>query len=276
MQKGFVRKFFAGLNFLYSFISTKFAFLFFLVLAIYSLYLYNKPANNHYHYISKTAINITAPATESFANFFYGISHSLSFLTDFINLREENIKLKEKNIFLEYQLKLFQHLSSENNELKKLLNFVGGEENHKFSTRIISTSNNNIADSFIITAGEKQGVVKGQIIVNNEGIVGRIIDVGTNASRGLLITDINSRIPVVTTTGRVKAIVAGNNTKKLDLLYITDQNLIKESDFVITSSDGNLLPYNLPVGIIRKDEAGKFFVEPFINITNLEYVSILQ
>ena len=117
--------------------------------------------------------------------------------------------------------------------------------------------------------------MKGQAVVMNGGLVGRVIETGKSSSRILLLTDINSKIPVISIDSRERSILAGNNTENPKLLYMPKESKIVDGEVIITSGDGDMLPPGLMVGKATKLADGSYEVLPFVSWHNIEYVSIL-
>src|SRR5690606_4385105 len=116
------------------------------------------------------------------------------------------------------------------------------------ATKILGDSSGPFIRSALVNAGETHGVLKGQIVINYNGLVGRIIEVGSKTSRVLLITDINSRIPIITASSRERGIVVGNNTDLLSLLYLPEDTRVQIGEIIFTSGDGESFPSGVPIG----------------------------
>lgn len=214
------------------------------------------------------------------SNFFNAIMHALSSIPEniknYINVKHENDQLKERNRILEKYYKLYLQLNSENAHLKKLLNYADAENYNFISTRIALRENGPYSRLGIITAGTKDGLKDGQIAINTQGLVGRVIKTNTSSAKLLYLNDLNSKFPVITTESRTKAILAGQGNAKLSLLYLPEEANLIEGEMVVTSGDENLLPYNIPIGIIRYEDNKKLYVQPFVNIDKVEFIKIIN
>jgi rod shape-determining protein MreC len=113
-------------------------------------------------------------------------------------------------------------------------------------------------------------------VVNDAGLAGRVVDVAKKTARVLLLTDINSRIPVISEASRERAIAGGNNSDTLTLIYLPENSKLKVGEKIITSGDGRVLPPGLPVGVVTKIEKGIATVKPFVDNYRLEYVSVID
>jgi hypothetical protein len=125
-------------------------------------------------------------------------------------------------------------------------------------------------------AGHAEGVAKGQVVLSGEGLVGRVMQVGIHSSRVLLITDINSRLPVLVGESGTRAIMAGNNGGRPRLLYLGAKSGVAPGDKVVTSGDADAFPVGLPIGTVARVQDGVVEVEPHMSGDRLLYVRIFD
>ena len=90
------------------------------------------------------------------------------------------------------------------------------------TARVIANSGGGYVRTVMINAGSEAGLARGQAAITGDGLVGRLTEVGSRAARVLLITDLNSRIPVVVEGSRTSAVLAGDNSERPRLLYVGD------------------------------------------------------
>lgn len=191
-------------------------------------------------------------------------------------LQAENIRLQQENLRLKewYQTALL--LESENKSLRDLLN-VKIEPHHKTITaRVLADPGNAFAKSILVSAGRKDGVEKGQAVMSGEGVIGRIVGVGQNSARILLMTDINSRIPVLVENTRQHAVLAGHNRNTGHLLHLPPDSTIKDGARIITSGHGGMFPQGLAIGRVQKQDGGIVIVQPFADFGRMTHVRILD
>lgn len=192
------------------------------------------------------------------------------------DLQAENIRLKQENLRLKewYQTALL--LEAENKSLRDLLS-VKIEPHYKTITaRTLADSGNAFAKSILISAGSSDGVKKGQAVMASDGLIGRVIEAGQRSSRILLITDINSRVPVLIEDTRQHAILAGSNDSSMSLLHMPPDSNIKDGVRIITSGHGGMFPHGLVIGRIIGGENGTIKVQPFADFDRLVHVRILD
>ena len=163
--------------------------------------------------ISSGFLTLLGKPVNSLSEGFYKIN-------ELVFLYSENQSLKQENNSLKKWKDLGLKLLVENEELKGLLN-TAKKDNQKFTTaRVISNSGGSYVKTITINAGSNDGVKVGNPVVNNWGMVGRVVDLGKNASRVLLTVDINSQIPVYFENSLHRAILVGNNSDLLELKFL--------------------------------------------------------
>jgi len=194
----------------------------------------------------------------------------------YVDLRQQNVLIVEENLKLKRWHNLALHLEAENRELRNLLNLLPSSALSYVSARVISDSGNAFVRSVLINAGRRDGIKKGQVAITGDGLVGRVGQVGGRASRVLLLTDLNSRIPVVTETSRQRAILSGDNTDKPFLLHLPDGVKISAGERVVTSGHGGAFPPGIPVGRMLPVEDGEFRIQAYVNQNRLEFVRVME
>ena len=191
-------------------------------------------------------------------------------------LREENLRIKGENQrLLEWQ-SAARRLAVENRQLKLLLNFAPGAEPGFVTARVIADTGGAFVHSVLVNAGKREGVSKGQAVITGAGLVGRVRRVGARSGRVLLITDLNSRIPVVIEATRIRAILAGDNTERPRLTHLPPGAAINPGDRIVTSGHGGAFPPGIPVGVIISSSDGVVSVRPYVHRDRLEYVRIVD
>jgi rod shape-determining protein MreC len=189
---------------------------------------------------------------------------------------EENRTLREQVTRLEHWQEAARRLDAENQALRGLLNFPADPDTHSVTGRVIGDSGGSFVRSVLVAVGSQQGVAKGQAVVTGEGLVGRVTEVGERSARILLITDLNSRIPVVVDSSRDRAVLAGDNTARPRLLYLSPDAHVAPGDRIVTSGHGGALPAGLPVGVIAEVGEHGIQIQPYVDWSRLEYVRLLD
>ena len=191
-------------------------------------------------------------------------------------VHSENASLREERERLMKWQAAARRLEAENRLLKELLNFKSNPAVSFISGRVVADTGGAFVQSMILNAGSNVGVRKGQAVVTGDGLLGRVASAGKLSSRVLLITDLNSRIPVVIESSRVRAIMAGTNANRPRLTHLPTGAVIANGDRIVTSGHGGVFPAGLPVGIVSSGQEGAFDVQLFINRDRVEYVRIID
>jgi rod shape-determining protein MreC len=192
------------------------------------------------------------------------------------DLRAANARLRAEQERLLHWQAAARQLETENRELRDLLNLVPPSQIRYVSARVIGDLGGAFVRSVLVDAGSRDGVRKGQAAITGEGLAGRVFEVGNRAARLLLLTDINSRIPVVIERTRDRGVVAGNNSEQLRLLYLDPEVEVEIGDRIVTSGHGGAVVPGLPVGIVTAVNDLEIRVQPFVDWDRLEYVRMLD
>ena len=200
-------------------------------------------------------------------NTFFEIREYSTFFKNYKINKEELNELKSKSI----SDKITQF---ENEELKELINNYTLSSD-KLLAKIIVDHDSPYLKSIIINKGSKEKIKIGTNIYDRSYLVGRVIEVNYTNSRVLLLTDLNSNIPVSITPGNVQAIVVGNGDKKGEIRYIKNDliNKINDKGIAYTSGTGSIFKSGIPVGTIDlKDENEKILINFYSDFSQLKYV----
>lgn len=196
-------------------------------------------------------------------------------ITTFSTLSHENALLRQKNNMLLQHYTLSQHIKTENEELRKLLHISKEPQVSFVTARVVGDVKSPYVRSILINAGQHDGIRKNQVVMNEQGMVGRIIETGQKTARILLLTDFNSKVPIVTSESRERGIAAGDNSEIIKILYLPGSTKIKIGEQVFTSGDGDMLPSNLLVGTIYAKTDQGFYIKPAVEWNRLGYVQVV-
>jgi rod shape-determining protein MreC len=196
---------------------------------------------------------------------------------ELIALRAENARLREQNLrLLEWQ-SVARQLSLQNAALRQLLSMPADPGQPTAVTgRVIADTGGPFVHTVLLDVGTEHGAARGMAAVNERGLVGRVIGAGRRSSRVLLLTDFNSRIPVMVEPSRDQAILAGNNTGLPGLVFLPINPRLAVGDAVVTSGRGGVLPPGLEVGRVRSIDDAGVVVEPLVDFRRLEYLRLLE
>jgi rod shape-determining protein MreC len=195
---------------------------------------------------------------------------------EFLDLREENAALRQQQARLVQWQSVARQLEAENRALRDLLKFAPDRAASFVTARVVADNGGAFVRSVLVAAGSHDGLRKGDAAVTGEGLVGRVAEVGERSARVLLLTDINSRIPVVIERSRDQGILAGDNSDNPRLLYLSHGSQLVPGDRVVTSAAGGAFPPGLPVGVVKSTDTGGAVVELFVDWDHMEYLRLLD
>jgi len=190
-------------------------------------------------------------------------------------LYQDNLRLAEENRKLLQWQQVALKLSAENEAIRGLLKVVPENGVSYVTARLIGNSGGYVRTA-MVNAGADQGAARGQAAIAEGGLIGRLTEIGKRAARVLLITDLNSRIPVVIPASRTSAVLAGDNSDRPRLVFASEPKAIRIGDRVVSSGDGGVFPPGLPVGVVGSLEEGGARVEPYAALSQLDYVLLID
>ncbi len=202
-------------------------------------------------------------------NTYFEIVDYSTFFNDYKGNKEELGKLRSKNISSEI-------IEFENKELKELINdYVSSSD--KILAKIIVDKNSPFLKSIIINKGSKDNIKIGTNVYDQSYLVGRVIEVNYKTARVLLLSDLNSNVPVSIAPQNIQAIITGSGDNYGEVKYIKSgiDNKFDEKSIVYTSGTGAIFKSGIPIGRIKiqdKENLTKFNVEFYSDFSQLKYV----
>jgi rod shape-determining protein MreC len=193
-----------------------------------------------------------------------------------VTIYQDNVRLSHENERLLQWQQIALKLSADNRDLRGLLKSVPEAAVSYVTARVIANSGGGYVRTVMVNGGSEEGLARGQAAVTGEGLVGRLTEVGGRAARVLLITDLNSRIPVVVESSHANAVLAGDNSERPRLVYVGQPDAIKIGDRILTSGEGGVFPPGLPVGVVAALGADGARIEPYVELSQVGYVLIVD
>jgi len=220
--------------------------------------------------------DILAPVLEAVTQPVTAVSDAAAHIRSLTELYRENERLKTENAALMQWQQVARRLDNENSGLRTLMNYQPEGSIWFITGRVIGTSGGAFSRNLLINRGTLDSVAKGQAVSAGSGLVGRVTEVGDRAARVLMITDLNSRIPVQIDGNHDRAILAGDNTDRPQLAYIGPHTKINLGDRIVTSGDGGVFPPGMPVGTVASIEGGNIRIEPYADLSRVEYLRVVD
>jgi rod shape-determining protein MreC len=191
-------------------------------------------------------------------------------------LHEDNIRLREENERLRRWQSVALALDAENAALKAQLRWIPDPAPSYVTARVVADAGGVYARAVLLSLGPNHSVSKGQIALDDRGLVGRVTELGARSARVLLLTDMNSRVPVILENSRGRAILAGTNGARPRLMYWAEGTQPAEGERVVTSAEANTFPPGLPVGVVRYSASNVPEVQPLARLDRLEVVRLFD
>ena len=221
--------------------------------------------------------DVAAPVLEFFRGPVVAVRGAFDRIGAILAVDQENARLREENRRLMAWQVDAARLTVQNHALQRMLKVP--EVDHPatwLTARIVGDSGGSFVQALLLDAGTEQGVAIGMPAIAPEGLVGRVVDVGRRSARVLLVTDFNSRIPVVVESSGDHAILEGGNSLRPTLRFLPMNPGFALGDRVLTSGRGGVLPPGLMVGRIDSANDGKVRVRSHVDWARLDYLSLLQ
>ena len=166
-------------------------------------------------------------------------------------LKERNLQLEKDNLHLKADRLLLTQLQNENKQLRELLNSQREFSNKRMITEVMSLRSDPFTHQLLIDKGALDGVYLGQPVINEQGVVGQVSQVGSTTSRVLLIVDASHGIPVRVQRNDVVAVVHGSGAwNKLNVPFVQSNADLQEGDLLVTSGLGGRFPAGYPVATV--------------------------
>ncbi len=170
-------------------------------------------------------------------------------------LEEENARLQSEVLVLKRRVQKLASTVAENTRLKELMNASDLVDDQVLIAEIIGVDPDPYRHEAIVNKGAGEAVFVGQAVLDAEGLMGQVIEVGPFSSRVLLITDISHGIPVHVNRNGVRAIAVGSGKlDQLSLIHVPDTADIVRGDLLVSSGLGGRFPKGYPVGVVTKVE----------------------
>ena len=184
---------------------------------------------------------------------------------DYKDVKEKLSELESK----EYQT---EFIINENKRLKELIEeyvYISDE----LVAKVLIDKKSPFLRSIILNKGSKDEVMLGMAVLDKGYLVGKIVEVNYATSRALLISDLNSKIPVSIEPGNIQSILSGTGDDNGKIEYLQDDLEIQDKSIIYTSGSGALFKPGIPVGIVSK-KAEVNNVNFFSNLSQLTFVKL--
>lgn len=220
--------------------------------------------------------DLSAPLLELASRPVAAVRNFIASTDEYAYVFEENARLRAENEELKAWRQQALSLERRVARFEALLD-VTVEPSIQYATgKIIGDSGGPFVHAFIVNVPEKAGVAAGQAVVDDEGLIGRVVSSGATASRVLLLTDLNSRVPVRVEPAGYRAIAVGDNSRFPKIEFLPPEARLSPGDRIVTSGHGGLMPPDLPVGIVVMASDGSPRLQTNSEFDRTSAVRVLQ
>lgn len=231
-------------------------------------------------YLQRGVLDVVAPISKSFQLTVQGVKGIYEEYLALRKTREANAHLRQEIARLQTQLTEFHEAYLENQRLRRLLDFKNAVKAEAIPAQVVVHDPSGWFQTLIVDKGALDGVGADMPVVNDEGVVGRVMDVSEHYARVVLITDPASAIDGMIERNRMRGVLAGKDASSCLLKYVRGNFDVQIGDLIITSGKDGIFPKGLRLGRVkgvRKDPVALFQiieVEPAVRLGALEEVLI--
>jgi len=194
---------------------------------------------------------------------------------DHYSVYNKYLLVKEKLNLLQSKKYETQFLEEENKRLKKII------DEHIYNSKemvakVLIDKNSPFLKSIIVNKGSKDNVKLGMAVLDGNYLVGKIVEVNYSTARALLVSDLNSKIPVGIEPGNIQSILSGTGKQNGRIEYLKSEVFIENESIVYTSGSGELFKPGIPIGIYNKKNTEEQTVTFFSKLSQLVFVKLVS
>tara|TARA_Y100000816_G_C26079848_1_gene568972 strand:- start:245 stop:1078 length:834 start_codon:yes stop_codon:yes gene_type:complete len=195
------------------------------------------------------------------------------------NTIKEHYKMYEEFVFLKKSLKELEgdkytlnYLVSENKRLRKLIDeyIINSDE---LVAKVLLDKESPFLKSIIVNKGSQDNVKIGMAVLDGPYLIGKIVEVNYSSSRALLISDLNSKIPVILEPGNIQSIMSGSGKTLGEIQYFKNSDLkISDNKLIYTSGSGGIFKAGIPIGKLNEENKVEFLSD----LSQLTFVKLVS
>ena len=213
------------------------------------------------------------------------MSGNSTFFTDISKLKDENIRLKERNSDLEQSLRELENIKTENETLKQYLNLTDKYGDYEtIPGYVINKDISNYSKTLIINVGKDDGIEENMTVIADEGLVGHVLSVTDKTAKVRTIIDTSNSVSALMTTSDESIVCKGslNSNTELKAMYIAPEASIVQGDTIKTSGLGGIYPKGILIGTIKSIVTAKnitdryAIVETAVKFSKLNTVLVIK
>ena len=200
-------------------------------------------------------------------------SSSINYLGEHFNLYSNYKELRLENEKLKNSMKKTDYLELENKQLRKLIENQIESPSNLISSKVMLDKQSPYLNSFVLNSGSNKKIKNGMAVLDGENFIGRIVDTNFFSSRVLLVSDLNSKIPVIIEPSGHQAILSGRGDVKPTLEYLPDNHSVQNGNKIYTSGKEGIFSPGIAIGRVEIDQ-DKLKVSLFSDLSQITYVNI--
>ncbi len=173
-------------------------------------------------------------------------------ISDHYNTYNDYLKIKKEITLLKSEKYETQFLKAENDRLKRTIDeFIYNSD--ELIAKVLIDKKSPFLKSIIVNKGSKDNIKLGMAVIDGSYLVGKIVEVNYSTARALLISDLNSKIPVAIEPGNIQSILSGTGKKDGKIEYLQTDIKIDDQSIVYTSGSGGIFKSGIPIGLYEKN-----------------------
>jgi rod shape-determining protein MreC len=220
--------------------------------------------------------DVTVPVLDVLSQPILALDWMAKRVVDMMFVYSENDELRETNRrLMDWQARALR-LEQENERFQQLLNVKNDYGSVFITPRVVADASGPFVHAKLLNVGARDGIEKNQVATDDFGLVGQIVAVGQRSARLLLLTDLNSRVPVFVGTKQHPAILAGDNTRFPTIVFLPVGVQAAPGDLVVTSGAGGVFPPRLPIGRVVSSRDAVVRVQLFSDSDRLDFINIIS
>jgi len=222
--------------------------------------------------------DVLAPIYAAVAAPVEALENGTGAIGNLFSLASQNAQLRAENAKLLQWQAVAMALEAQDDALKASLQYIPRPTPEFFTAPVVADLGGVYARSVLVATAPDNAVkpaqMIGAIVMDGRGIAGRVVEAGNHSARVLLITDLNSRIPVGLGVHGAPALMTGTNGPDPQLVYWSPGQPPAEGDIVLSSSAGGAFPPGLPIGVVHYGSQNQPEVLPLADLDDLRLLRV--
>lgn len=232
--------------------------------------------------VGRGIMSVLGPVQEAVSNTLRPVGNFLAGFTEVGSLKEQIRGLQEQNAVLQQHEQQVADIARENDELRKALGLKERLDLRTVTVRVTGVGPSNFEHTVFIDRGRAEGLRKDMPVVAGTGLVGRVVSVGAQTARVLLLIDPSSAVAARVSSNGETGVLEGQGGDELRFDLFDPDAALTVGDAVVTSGyQGGVYPPGIPIGTLARIEkkgatlSRRAWVRPFVDFTALDYLLVV-